>query len=111
MALEELNFEFKADNPVDFPREWLHYGVVGSGDLEVLMERADLNGAVKVKVVTPVKGFAKVWERVLAKTLAESRIGNVSVEINDNNATPIVVTMRLRQALAGIGKNPDGGAK
>ena len=48
----------------------------------------------------PVKGFDKVWSMVLERFVKESRLGNVSIEINDNNATPIVASMRLRQALA-----------
>lgn len=59
-----------------------------------------MNGGVKAKVVTPVKGFDKIWERMIAKFIADTGVGNISIEINDDNATPIVVYMRLRQALA-----------
>ena len=85
MALQVLEFEFKSAATQEIAKEWSHLGVTGSGDLEVLMEKKALNGGVKAKVVTPVKGFDAVWE---------------SIEINDDNATPIVVYMRLRQALA-----------
>ena len=54
----------------------------------------------KAKVVTPVKGFDAVWEKMLGKFVTDTGVGNVSIEINDDNATPIVVYMRLRQALA-----------
>ena len=74
--------------------------MTGSGDLEVMMEKKALNGGVKAKVVTPVKGFDAVWEKMLGKFVADTGVGNVSIEINDDNATPIVVYMRLRQALA-----------
>jgi len=104
VALMELNYEFKVDNPVSIKKEWSHLGVVGSGDLEVLMEKKDSDGAVKVKVVTPVTGFDKVWGLVLEKFITENGLGNVAIEINDNNATPIVVSMRLRQALAEANK-------
>ncbi len=105
MALQQLNFEFKVDNPNEFAHEWSHYGVVGSGDLEILMEKKDLGGVVKIQVVTPVVGFDKVWGLVLGKIVTEKRLGNISIEINDNNATPIVVSMRLRQALAEAAKD------
>jgi malonate decarboxylase delta subunit len=105
MALQQLNFEFKVDNPIEFGPEWSHYGVTGSGDLEILMEKQDLGGAVKIQVVTPVVGFDKVWGLVLEKIVIEKRLGNISIEINDNNATPIVVSMRLRQALAEAAKD------
>jgi len=104
MALNELNYEFKLDNAKPLPVTSFHYGVVGSGDMEVIMEQKDLGGAVKVKVVTPVDGFDDVWGRVLKKFVTEKQLGDVSIEINDNNSTPVVVSMRLRQALAEAGK-------
>lgn len=109
MALNEMNFEFKVENPVGIAREWSHLGVVGSGDMEVLMERMDYNGAVKVKVVTPVTGFDKVWKLVLEKFVISNQLGDVFIEINDNNATPVVVSMRLRQALAEAKANKENG--
>ncbi len=100
--LNELNFEFTVDAPKDFPIEFLHYGVVGSGDMEILMEKTLLNGAVKVKVLTPISGFDEVWKRVLRRFVNDTRIGNVTSEINDCNATPVIGSLRLRQALAEI---------
>ena len=101
MSLHEMNFEFKVENPKSIAKDWSHLGVVGSGDMEVLMEKQDLDGAAKVKVVTPVVGFDKVWNMVLEKFVQESSLGDVYLEINDNNATPIVVSLRLRQSLGG----------
>ena len=100
MALQVLEFEFKSAATQEIAKEWSHLGVTGSGDLEVLMEKKALNGGVKAKVVTPVKGFDAVWEKMLGKFVTDTGVGNVSIEINDDNATPIVVDMRLRQALA-----------
>ena len=100
MALQVLEFEFKSAATQEIAKEWSHLGVTGSGDLEVLMEKKALNGGVKAKVVTPVKGFDAVWEKMLGKFVTDTGVGNVSIEINDDNATPIVVYMRLRQALA-----------
>mgnify|MGYP004445700749 FL=1 len=53
MALQVLEFEFQAEDPKSIAKEWSHLGVTGSGDLEVLMEKKDLNGKVTAKVVTP----------------------------------------------------------
>lgn len=103
MALNTLFFKFKADDPKSIPVEWSHYGVTGSGDLEILMERKELDGMVKVKVVTPVHGFENVWKMVLEKFVKEFSVGDVFIEINDDNATPIVVYMRLRQSLIEAG--------
>jgi malonate decarboxylase delta subunit len=98
--LNELEFEFKVDKPRDFPTESLHYGVVGSGDMEILMEKKSLDGAVKIKVTTPVHGFDEVWKRVLTRFVNDTRISNASIEINDCNATPVVGSLRLRQAMS-----------
>ena len=92
MALQVLEFEFKSAATQEIAKEWSHLGVTGSGDLEVLMEKKALNGGVK--------GFDAVWEKMLGKFVTDTGVGNVSIEINDDNATPIVVYMRLRQALA-----------
>ncbi|WP_337997528.1 malonate decarboxylase acyl carrier protein [Oleispirillum naphthae] len=100
MALNTIEFECKSAAPAALVGKPLHFGVVGSGDLEVLMEPKALKGAVAVKVVTPVSGFDELWRRVLATFVENSKLGDVSIEINDNNATPAVVMLRLRQALS-----------
>ena len=51
-------------------------------------------------MVTPVKGFDAVWQKMIGKFVNDCHVGDVNIEINDDNATPIVVYMRLRQALA-----------
>lgn len=100
MALQVLKFSFGPEkNYTPFDPNWFHSGVVGSGDMEVLMEHCAQDGKVDVKVVTPVVGFDAVWEKVLGKFVAETKIGDLHMEINDNNATPFIVHMRLRQAL------------
>ena len=100
MALQEINVSFKQEPGYEkIPEEWSHTGIVGSGDLEVLIRRKDMNGEIKFKVVTPVRGYDEVWEKVLKKFAEQSKLGDAEVEINDNNATPFVVAARLRQAL------------
>jgi malonate decarboxylase delta subunit len=100
MALQEIYVSYK-QNPgyLKIPADWSHSGIVSSGDMEVLIRRKDLDGEVKFKVVTPVKGFDDIWKRVLLKFADESGLGDAEIEINDNNATPFVVAARLRQAL------------
>lgn len=102
MALNTLEFEFAPNAAEAFPVASMHYGVVGSGDMEVLMEAASQGGKATVTVVTPVSGFDHVWQLVLQKFFDEHPFGDVHVSINDNNATPVVVSLRLRQALAEI---------
>ncbi len=100
--LHELTFEFKAEKPKDFSEDFLHFGVVGSGDMEVIVEHKDLDGAVRIKITSPVTGYEEVWRRVLERFVNDTGVANASFEINDNNATPVVVSLRLRQALAEI---------
>jgi len=100
MALQEMKFSFKAEGEItSIPQKWSHTGVVGSGDMEVLIFQKDLDDKVNIKVITPVKGFDDIWKRVLEKFVMDTRIGNVVIEINDNNSTPYMVSMRLKQAL------------
>lgn len=100
MALQELKFSFKADGDlVEMPKDWSHTGVVGSGDLEILMRHESLKGAVNFIVNTPVKGFDAIWGKVLEKFVRDSHLSNCEIRINDNNATPYIVAMRLKQAL------------
>lgn len=99
MALTELTFTFEQSEVSGELKEWSHTGVVGSGDMEVMMEARKMGGRTVVKVVTPVRGFDEVWERVIAKFAGEYPVGNLYIEINDNNATPFVAYMRLKQAM------------
>lgn len=101
MALHEMCFEFAPKGEFrTIPKNWSHTGVVGSGDMEVLLTRTEQDGKVTIRVKTPVRGFDEIWEKVLGRFVEESGIGNVLFEINDNNATPYIVAARLKQALA-----------
>lgn len=100
MALQNMEFTFPAKEKYKtIKKKWSHTGVVGSGDMEVLLRPINLEGGVKVRVVTPVTGFDALWEKVLARFIEESGLGDVILEINDNNSTPFIVSTRLRQAL------------
>ena len=72
-----------------------HVGVVGSGDLEVLMEPAN---ETVVSVRTSVDGFETIWRATLERFFARNPVA-AKVEINDFGATPGVVSLRLAQAL------------
>lgn len=99
MALNYLEFVYDGVAGASIPGDWSHSGVVGSGDMEVLLTRKDQDGKVIVKVCTPVVGFDQVWDKVLGRFVSESGCGDLLMEINDNNATPFVVSLRLKQAL------------
>lgn len=99
MALLNLTFSFQGTPGASIPQEWAHSGVVGSGDMEVLLYRKEQHGQVNVKVCTPVRGFDHVWEMVLRRFIDDSGCGDLDLEINDNNATPFIARLRLQQAL------------
>jgi malonate decarboxylase delta subunit len=73
-------------------------GVVGSGDLEVLLE-PNSTGTTTVAVNTSVNGKGQVWIAVLDRMFAGADLPAVRLEINDCGATPGVVRMRIEQAL------------
>ena len=91
--METLNFAYEAKQPL---ARRAHVGVVGSGDLEVLIEPSR-GPAAHVRVRTSVGGYAQMWKQVLDRFF--SRFNHAAhVEINDFGATPGTVTLRLEQA-------------
>ena len=81
-------------------------GVVGSGDLEVLLEPGN-PGRTIVRVTTSVDGYGSVWQAQLDRVFKGAVVGSdgpaVEIEINDFGATPGVVGMRIAQAFEAIG--------
>jgi malonate decarboxylase delta subunit len=88
-----MNFEYDAKGQLT---RRAHVGVVGSGDLEVLIEPSD-KPISQVRVRTSVDGYAQVWKAVLDRFFAHFEPAAL-VEINDFGATPGTVTLRLEQA-------------
>ena len=92
--LENFTFTFPAINKID---RFAHVGVVGSGDLEVLMEpSSDLQTEVIIR--TGIIGFETTWESLIQRFFTQHEIA-AKVKINDFGATPGVVKLRLEQAL------------
>jgi malonate decarboxylase delta subunit len=100
--MEKLQFSFPAGPPA-VGRALA--GVVGSGDLEVLMEPGP-PGTTAVVVNTSVDGCEWLWKAVLERTFTDPKAAALAVEINDFGATPGVVGMRIHQALTEL--NPAG---
>jgi malonate decarboxylase delta subunit len=92
--VEILTFDFQA---TDRAARRAHVGVVGSGDLEVLLEPAS-EARTEVVVRTSVDGYRDVWTNVLERFFARHPVA-ASIEINDFGATPGVVALRLAQAV------------
>ncbi|KZL90254.1 malonate decarboxylase subunit delta [Clostridium magnum] len=92
--MEKLTFEYSATKSVP---QRAYVGVVGSGDLEILLEPIEEKKAYVV-VRTRFDGFGQVWKGLLDKFFQANDIA-AKIEINDFGATPGMVTMRLLQAL------------
>jgi malonate decarboxylase delta subunit len=99
-GLETLQFEFGGTRrPAAFVPVLV--GVVGSGNLEVLLEASSDNGC-SVQVRTSARGFGAIWEAVLRDFQQRHGLSGVRIAINDMGATPAVVSLRLDQAAAGL---------
>lgn len=92
--MEKLTFEYPASEPV---KQRAHVGVVGSGDLEVLLEPS-FDQKAHVSVSTSIDGFGKIWQLVLDRFFSRYR-GAATIEVHDFGATPGTVTLRLEQAV------------
>jgi malonate decarboxylase delta subunit len=103
-GLESLRFDFPGTRPAGAFAPVL-VGVVGSGNLEVLVEPA-AGGGCAVAVETSARGFGSTWEAVLRDFHARHGLAGVAISINDMGATPAVVSLRLEQAAAALGARP-----
>jgi malonate decarboxylase delta subunit len=95
--MERLSFTYPAREAV---ARRVHVGVVGSGDLEVLLEPSADRDA-HVAVTTSVDGFGAVWQHVLDRFFSRF-VGAAAIEINDSGATPGMVLLRLEQAVEAL---------
>ena len=96
--METLNFEYRGGTPPAATAATLT-GVVGSGNLEVLVEHAALGGVCRIELTTAAVGFGHIWQAVLDDFFARHPLADVRVSINDVGATPAVVSLRLDQAV------------
>jgi len=105
--MEHLSFTVPS-KPSTVPRNQTAIaGVVGSGNLEVLLEPGPNPDAALFSIQTAARGFGEVWQAVLSNFAEEYPIGGLQFSINDNAATPAVVALRLRQVL----ENAEGGVQ
>ncbi len=97
--METLDFRFDSV-PAARAAEPALCGVLGSGNLEILVKASDLPSACQVRIKTSARGFGETWRAVLASFAASHPAGGTTIAINDMGATPAVVSLRLTQALA-----------
>jgi malonate decarboxylase delta subunit len=96
--MESLTFDYRGGQTVGNQASAALVGVVGSGNLEVLIERRPLDGQCRVELVTAAVGFGAIWQAVLDDFFARHPLADVQISINDVGATPAVVSLRLDQA-------------
>jgi malonate decarboxylase delta subunit len=73
-------------------------GVVGSGNLEVLLEPVP-GPHCQVHIETSARGFGSTWAAVVRDFHDRHQLAGVQVSIHDMGATPAVVSLRLDQAV------------
>ena len=97
-GLESLSFEFAGSRAAGAFSPVL-VGVVGSGNLEVLLEPIAAP-VCRFEVQTSARGFGTIWQAVLRDFQQRHDLAGVAVSIHDMGATPAVVGLRLAQAAA-----------
>lgn len=93
--MQKLTLSFPAGMPA---RGRALAGVVGSGDLEVLVEPGP-EGQTCVSVSTSVDGSDAFWQAVLGRILGNGEQPATRMDIHDFGATPGVIRMRIEQVL------------
>jgi len=98
VGTETLQFDFPGERR-PLPFEPVLVGVVGSGNLEILIEPAETAGC-RITLDTSARGFGAIWAAVLGDFQQRHRLAGVALAMNDMGATPAVVSLRLDQAVA-----------
>jgi malonate decarboxylase delta subunit len=97
-GLETLHFTFPGQRqPGRFAPVLV--GVVGSGNLEVLLEPAAGTNC-DIRIETSARGFGTIWEAVVRDFHQRHPLAGVRLSLNDMGATPAVVSLRLDQAVS-----------
>lgn len=97
-TVEQLSFRLDGHRPAGHFDPVL-VGVVGSGNLEVLIEPA-ASSQCMVEIQTSVRGYGAVWRAVIDDFHGRHGLAGLRISINDMGATPAVVSLRLDQAVA-----------
>ena len=99
--METLNYRFEGgQRPLSGMPQLV--GVVGSGNLEILIEPAPLKGACEIEVRTAAVGFGATWQAVISDFHERWSLADARISINDMGATPAVVSLRLDQAVESL---------
>jgi len=96
--METLNYRFEQGTR-RLPAAPQVVGVVGSGNLEVLIESVPQDGACTIAISTAAVGFGPIWEAVMRDFHQRWALADTRISINDMGATPAVVSLRMDQAV------------
>lgn len=96
--METIHLQFPSEPATAAQRASL-CGVVGSGNLEILIRPDSERSRCTLRIKTSARGFGKIWEAVAADFTSRHAAGGTQMDINDMGATPAVVSLRLGQAL------------
>ena len=96
--METLTYRFENGTRA-LPPQPRVVGVVGSGNLEVLIESMPQGGACTIDIKTAAVGFGATWQAVMHDFHERWQLMDASIAINDMGATPAVVSLRLDQAV------------
>ncbi|WP_295853738.1 malonate decarboxylase acyl carrier protein [uncultured Xylophilus sp.] len=99
-GLETLDYRFAGYRPAGAFAPVL-VGVVGSGNLEVLLEPVD-STECHVRIETSARGFGGIWAAVVEDFHSRHGLAGVRVSVHDMGATPAVVSLRLDQAVSAL---------
>ncbi|MGM9480721.1 malonate decarboxylase acyl carrier protein [Roseateles sp. NT4] len=95
-GLETLDYALPGTRPAGAFTPVL-VGVVGSGNLEVLLEPA-AGSDCRIHIETSARGFGSIWSAVVNDFHQRHQLAGVQLSIHDMGATPAVVSLRLDQA-------------
>lgn len=97
--MEKLQFKLDSNRP-NTNQHSVICGVVGSGNLEILVSKTENENQCIIEVNTSAVGFEKVWHAVLSEFSQHYAVAGLKFQLNDMGATPAVVSLRLSQAVA-----------
>ena len=97
--MEHLEYSFESNcKGTVIKKDMAIAGVVASGNLEVMMEKKKLSGKCLFVIDTAAKGFGDSWKAVASDFMERNSPSDLLISINDNAASPAVVSLRLDQA-------------
>jgi malonate decarboxylase delta subunit len=97
--METLRYDLAATRTAKGTRRIALVGVVASGNLEVLLERAGPADRCSIEITTAVHGYGALWEAVTADFVTARAAGGLRIAINDGGARPDTVALRLAQGV------------